>query len=73
MRQARNIIRLHSLPELTGLKRTRIQELIASGEFPKPFALTDGGRAKGIFEDDLIEWQRRRSSESKTVTRERVR
>lgn len=72
MSKAQTIIRTHRLPALTGLGRTRIQELIASGEFPKPFPLTDSGRAKGIFEDDLIEWQRRRSSTTKTP-RERVR
>jgi predicted DNA-binding transcriptional regulator AlpA len=73
MNQTRRIIRLYNLPELTGLKRTRIQELIASGEFPRPFPLTESGRAKGIFEDDLIEWQKRRSSGGTTPVRERVR
>jgi predicted DNA-binding transcriptional regulator AlpA len=63
------IIRARDLPTWTGLGRTRIQELIASGELPKPFPLTDNGRAKGIFEDDLIAWQRRRSTDGSACSR----
>jgi predicted DNA-binding transcriptional regulator AlpA len=65
----RRIVRVRDLPAWTGLGRTRNQELIAKGELPKPFLLTDNGRAKGIFEDDLIEWQKRRSSGAETQTR----
>jgi predicted DNA-binding transcriptional regulator AlpA len=65
----RRIVRIHDLTQWTGLGRTRNQELIAKGELPKPFLLTDNGRAKGIFEDDLIEWQKRRSSGAETQTR----
>ncbi|WP_422388619.1 helix-turn-helix transcriptional regulator [Bradyrhizobium symbiodeficiens] len=69
----RRIVRIRDLSQWTGLGRTRNQELIASGELPKPFSLTDSGRAKGVFEDELIEWQRRRSSGAKQLVRERVR
>jgi predicted DNA-binding transcriptional regulator AlpA len=57
----RRIIRIRDLSKWTGLGRTQNSELIANGELPTPFPLTDGGRAKGLFEDDLIEWQKRRS------------
>lgn len=70
----RRIVRIRDLPKWTGLARTRIQELIATGELPRPFPLSFGGRAKGIFEDDLIQWQKRMSSNDRAaVSRERVR
>jgi predicted DNA-binding transcriptional regulator AlpA len=65
----RRIIRVRDLPQWTGLGRTRNQELIASGELPKPFLLTENGRSKGLFEDDLIAWQKRRSTVTEAPTR----
>jgi hypothetical protein len=53
------IIRKRDIPDYTGLQRTTINALIERGEL-KLFTLTEGGRAKGIFEDDLIAWQQRR-------------
>ena len=32
----------------------------SAGEFPKPFRLSDSGRAKGWDEDETIEWQAQR-------------
>jgi predicted DNA-binding transcriptional regulator AlpA len=58
----RRIVRLYELPKWTGLGRTQNKDLIDKGELPKPFSLAEGGRAKGIFEDELIAWQRKRSS-----------
>lgn len=54
---AQRIFRMRDLPEVTGLKRTRIQKLMEIGEFPKPFKIT-GGRAIGWFESQIAEWQR---------------
>jgi len=68
----RRIIRIRDLPLWTGLGRTRNQELIDKGELPKPFPLSDKGRAKGLFEDDLIEWQRRRSAGAKVCSRGQI-
>jgi predicted DNA-binding transcriptional regulator AlpA len=68
----RRIIRIHDLPQWTGLGRTRTQELIASGELPTPFPLSNNGRAKGIFEDDLIEWQKRRSARAAICPRAEI-
>ena len=64
----RRIVRVHDLPLWTGFGRTRNRELIEKGELPKPFPLSDSGRAKGVFEDDLIEWQQRRSSRANAPT-----
>lgn len=54
------IIRLRDLPQYVGLQRTQIAELIANGQFPKPVALSDTGRAKGWLEDEVAAWQRQR-------------
>jgi predicted DNA-binding transcriptional regulator AlpA len=54
------IIRKRDLPAFTGLQRTAIEELIKRGEFPKPFPLSDSGRAVGWIEDEIIAWQHKR-------------
>jgi prophage regulatory protein len=53
----RRIYRKKQLPEVTGLKSSSIEDLIAKGQFPKPVKLTDSGRAVGWLESDLLEWQ----------------
>jgi hypothetical protein len=57
------IIRKRDIPDYTGLQRTSINALIKRGEL-NLFTLTEGGRAKGIFEEDLIAWQQRRREAS---------
>lgn len=52
--------RLRDLPQFVGLRRTQIAELIKTGEFPKPIALSDAGRAIAWLESDLIAWQHAR-------------
>ena len=54
------VIRLSELPIYVGLKRSQIDELIRSGEFPPPIKLSDTGRAKGWLEHEIIAWQQRR-------------
>jgi predicted DNA-binding transcriptional regulator AlpA len=58
---AKPTICVRDLPLWTGLARTRTRELIEKGQLPRPFQLSDDGRGKGLFEDDLLEWQERRS------------
>jgi len=60
MNQLRKIIRKKDLYNFTGLRRTALEEEIAAGRFPKPFPLTPGGRAKSVFEDEIVEWQKQR-------------
>lgn len=50
---------------LTGLHRTRRNELIARGEFPKPIKLSD--RAVGFLLSEIIQWQ-----ESRIAQRDRA-
>jgi len=52
------IIRLSELPRYVALGRTRIRELIATGQFPAPIRLSD--RRLGWLETDVVEWQQAR-------------
>ena len=58
-RELRQVIRRKSLPQYTGLQRTAIDELLSKPEpeFPEPVPLTDSGRAKAWFSDELALWQ----------------
>ena len=49
--------RLSAVQELTGLKRSKIREMVAVGAFPKPIPLCDSGRAIGWLESELVAWQ----------------
>jgi prophage regulatory protein len=60
MRHLHKIIRLRELPDYVGLKRSQIDALIIKGEFPRPIKLSDGGRAKGWLEHEIIAWQQER-------------
>jgi len=57
------IIRERDVDAYCGLKRTQRAELIRRGKFPKPFRISDDGRARGYLESELIEWQRARVAE----------
>ena len=57
------IIRERDVDAFCGLKRTQRAELVRRGEFPKPFSLSDSGRARGYLESELLEWQRKRIAE----------
>ena len=46
--------------QFVGLRRTQIDELIKTGEFPRPVRLSDNGRAVAWLESDLVSWQMRR-------------
>lgn len=56
------IIRRHELDQFVGLRRTQIDCLIDKGEFPRPFKLSDTGRAVGWLEGEIVEWQRQRAA-----------
>lgn len=45
---------------VTGLRESRVRELVSQGLFPKPIRLTDGGRAIAWLAADLARWQRER-------------
>jgi predicted DNA-binding transcriptional regulator AlpA len=51
------ILRESELRALDGLGHTRRWDYIAAGIYPKPFRLSDGGRAKGWFGREIAAWQ----------------
>jgi predicted DNA-binding transcriptional regulator AlpA len=59
------LIRLADLPQYVGLQRTQIDQLIATGDFPKPIKLSDAGRAKAWLECEVLEWQNQRIAKSR--------
>ncbi len=65
-KESARVLRMHGVCGKVGLGRSSIYELIAQGQFPRPFRLTPGGRAVGWFEADLDAWlmSRRVSSET---------
>jgi predicted DNA-binding transcriptional regulator AlpA len=57
------ILRQKELKAFDGLGRdTKRNELIARGEYPSPFPLSEGGRTKGWWERELLAWQRWRAA-----------
>ena len=59
-KKLRRFLREREVIRRCGYGRTQLDDLIARGEFPKPFRLSDSGRAKGWDEDEIIEWQAQR-------------
>jgi prophage regulatory protein len=54
------IIRKNELLKYVGLRKSQLAELITAGQFPKPVALSDTGRAIGWLESEIIAWQQER-------------
>ncbi len=54
------VYRLKAVEEIFGYRKSQIFALVKAGKFPKPFTLSDGGRAVGWLEGDLIKLQAER-------------
>ena len=52
-RQTTRVIRMRELREKLRLSPSHLYALIAKGQFPPPFPLVSGGRAKGWDEADI--------------------
>lgn len=61
-RQLSRILRQQDVLDFTGLSKSQIAAMVARGQFPQPIKLSEGGRAKGWFETELIDWQERRAA-----------
>jgi predicted DNA-binding transcriptional regulator AlpA len=59
----RTILREPAVLKATGYGKTQLAELVDQGKFPAPIALSPGGRAKGWFEDEVIQYQEQRAAE----------
>jgi prophage regulatory protein len=51
------LYRRKEMLDFVGLRSTQLDELMKSGEFPKPIPLSDAGRAVAWLESDLVAWQ----------------
>ncbi len=54
--ETNTILRLPSLISKTGLSKSSIYRLIASGDLPKPRKLSADGRATGWHSSEIQEW-----------------
>ncbi|HYK34716.1 helix-turn-helix transcriptional regulator [Alloacidobacterium sp.] len=57
------VLRRPQVLDKIGLHRTRLYELMASGEFPRPFKL--GKRSVGWLASDIDDWIEQRMNASK--------
>jgi predicted DNA-binding transcriptional regulator AlpA len=62
-RQLQRILREPEVLVATGYKKTQLDELINQGKLPAPIRLSEGGRARGWFEDEIIAHQEARRAE----------
>jgi prophage regulatory protein len=46
-----------------GVSRAKFADMVAKGQFPKPFVIVPGGRAVGWLDSDVGAWILGRSSE----------
>ena len=58
MKTLRQILREPAVLKDCGYKKTQLDEKIKEGKFPAPITLSEGGRARGWFEDEVIAHQR---------------
>lgn len=58
--KVRRFLRLRAVMEAVGYGRTRLYELVANGEFPKPVKLSSTGHAVAWNEDEVTAWQEAR-------------
>jgi prophage regulatory protein len=59
----RRILRKPEVLKACGYKATQLDLLVSQGKFPAPIRLSEGGRATGWFEDEIIQYQEERIAE----------
>ena len=63
--EGRRVIRMRRLREKYPFSESSIYDQIKKGQFPAPFTLTEGGRARGWFEDEIDEYLAARAASEK--------
>jgi len=59
----RRVLRKPEVLAASGYRPTQLDLLIEQGKFPRPFRLSEGGRALGWYEDEIIAFQQARIAE----------
>ena len=54
--QADSILTCREVCSRVGMSRTHVHNLIARGQFPKPFKLYEGGRNNGWLASEIDQW-----------------
>jgi len=62
---SRRVIRMKRLKEKYPYSDSSIYDQVKKGLFPAPFALVEGGRAKGWFEDEIDDHLAERAASKK--------
>ena len=57
------VLRMKDLPPKVGFRPSTLYELIATGKFPAPFKLIQGGRATGWLESTIDAWVAERATQ----------
>jgi prophage regulatory protein len=50
------VVRNSQVREKLAISEAKLFDMIAKGQFPRPFPLTPGGRAVGWLESDVDDW-----------------
>lgn len=61
------IIRHVKVCQKLDVSSAKLFDMVAKGQFPKPFTIVPGGRAVGWLENDVNDWIVRRSSAASEV------
>lgn len=56
------IVRPDEVRNRLGVSRAKFADMVAKGQFPKPFTIIPGGRAVGWLDSDVNVWIVQRSS-----------
>jgi prophage regulatory protein len=59
----RRVLRKPEVLAASGYRPTQLDLLIEQGKFPRPIRLSEGGRALGWYEDEIIAFQQARIAE----------
>lgn len=61
------IARPDEVRDRLGVSRAKFADMVAKGQFPKPFTIIPGGRAVGWLESEVNAWIIQRSSTASEV------
>jgi len=59
----RRVLRKPEVLAASGYRPTQLDLLIEQGRFPRPIRLSEGGRALGWYEDEVVAFQQARIAE----------
>jgi prophage regulatory protein len=73
MTTLRRFLRIRTVEQITGLKKSAIYERIARGKFPKPVPLGDFPNSPVAWpENEIIDWQQTRINKRESVQAEAI-